>query len=104
MFFAPVATMVLGTVRRDEEGVASGATNALRELGGVFGVAVLAAVFSHSGGYATGQAFVDGLRPAVLVGAGGVALAALALLFVPRRTGATQIVDVEGGVALPVAA
>jgi EmrB/QacA subfamily drug resistance transporter len=86
MFFAPVATMVLGTVRRDEEGIASGATNALRELGGVFGVAVLASVFAHHGGYATGQAFVDGLRPAVLVGAGGVGLAALVLLAVPRRT------------------
>src|SRR5207247_2343889 len=46
MFFAPVATMVLGSVRRSEEGIASGATNALRELGGVFGIAVLASVFS----------------------------------------------------------
>jgi EmrB/QacA subfamily drug resistance transporter len=87
MFFAPVATMVLGTVRRSEEGIASGATNALRELGGVFGVAILAAVFAAHGGYRSGQAFVDGLRPAVAVGAAGVALAALALLFVPRGTG-----------------
>ena len=84
LFFAPVATMVLGTVTRSEEGIASGATNALRELGGVFGVAVLAAVFSRHGGYATGQAFVDGLRPAVAVGAAGVGAAALALLAVPR--------------------
>jgi EmrB/QacA subfamily drug resistance transporter len=85
MFFAPVATMVLGTVRRDEEGIASGTTNALRELGGVFGVAVLASVFAHHGGYQSGQAFVDGLRPAVAVGAAGVGLAALVLLAVPRR-------------------
>ena len=104
MFFAPVATMVLGTVRRTEEGIASGATNALRELGGVFGVAVLAAVFSRNGGYATGQAFVDGLRPAVLVGAGGVGLAAAALAFVPRRTGATHVTDVEVADAVPLAA
>jgi hypothetical protein len=85
MFFAPVATMVLGSVRRDEEGIASGATNALRELGGVFGVAVLASVFASHGGYTSGAAFVDGLRPAVAVGAAGVFLAALVLLFVPRR-------------------
>jgi MFS family permease len=85
MFFAPVATMVLGSVRRSEEGIASGATNALRELGGVFGVAVLASVFAARGGYGSGQAFVDGLRPAVAVGAAGVFLAALALLAVPRR-------------------
>src|SRR3954466_1013274 len=86
MFFAPVATMVLGTVRRQEEGIASGATNALRELGGVFGIAVLASVFAAHGGYTSGLDFVDGLRPAVAVGAAGVFLAALALLAVPRRT------------------
>ncbi|MDQ1746414.1 MAG: hypothetical protein QOD07_677 [Frankiaceae bacterium] len=91
MFFAPVATMVLGTVDRTEEGIASGATNALRELGGVFGVAVLASVFSAQGGYTSGQAFVDGLRPAVAVGAGGVALAALAIALVPRRTRPTPV-------------
>jgi hypothetical protein len=96
MFFAPVATMVLGTVSRAEEGIASGATNALRELGGVFGIAVLASVFASRGGYGSGQAFVDGLRPAVAVGAAGVFLAALALLAVPRRTAA-----MEGPAAAP---
>jgi nitrate/nitrite transporter NarK len=93
MFFAPVATMVLGTVRRDEEGIASGATNALRELGGVFGVAVLASVFAAHGGYTSGLDFVDGLRPAVAVGAAGVFLAAVALLVVPRRTTLTVADD-----------
>jgi hypothetical protein len=86
MFFAPVATMVLGTVDRSEEGIASGATNALRELGGVFGVAVLASVFAAHGGYTSGQAFVDGLRVAVAVGAAGGARAAVAIALVPRRT------------------
>src|SRR4051795_2030857 len=90
MFFAPVATMVLGSVSRSEEGIASGATNALRELGGVFGVAVLASVFAARGGYGNGQLFVDGLRPAVAVGAAGVFLAALAMLAVPRRGSARR--------------
>src|SRR5215469_9020821 len=36
LFFAPVANVVLGSVRRDQEGIASGANNAIRELGGVF--------------------------------------------------------------------
>ncbi|MDQ1699105.1 MAG: hypothetical protein QOG34_968 [Frankiaceae bacterium] len=90
MFFAPVATMVLGTVDRSEEGIASGATNALRELGGVFGVAVLASVFAAHGGYLNGQSFVDGLRPAVAVGAAGVALAAIAIAMVPRRASASE--------------
>src|SRR6202035_5151097 len=38
LFFAPVANVVLSAVRPDQEGKASGATNAIRELGGVFGV------------------------------------------------------------------
>jgi EmrB/QacA subfamily drug resistance transporter len=83
LFFAPVANLVLSSVRRDEEGIASGATNAIRELGGVFGVAVLAGVFSAHGGYQSPQAFVAGLRPAVFVGAVFVALGAIAMLFVP---------------------
>jgi hypothetical protein len=71
-------------VRRAEEGIASGAANAMRELGGVFGVAVLASVFSAHGSYAAPHAFQLGLRPAVLVGAVLVGIAALVLLAVPR--------------------
>src|SRR2546423_4672289 len=60
LFFAPVANVVLGSVRPEEEGQASGANNAIRELGGVFGVAVLASVFSHYGGYTSGAGIVVG--------------------------------------------
>src|SRR5439155_7933626 len=55
MYFAPVANVVLSAVRPEEEGQASGANNAIRELGGVFGVAVLASIFARYGGYGTGQ-------------------------------------------------
>ncbi len=85
LFFAPVANVVLSTVRREEEGQASGANNAIRELGGVFGVAVLASVFAHYGGYRTPGTFVDGLNAAVYVGAAVVALGALAAFLIPRR-------------------
>ena len=54
LFFAPVANVVLSSVGPQEEGQASGANNAIRELGGVFGVAVLASVFAHYGGYELG--------------------------------------------------
>src|SRR5215813_2227233 len=84
LFFAPVANVVLGSVRREEEGIASGANNAIRELGGVFGIAVLGAVFSARGGYTSGAAFVSGMSAAVWVGAAAVAVAAVAALFVPR--------------------
>src|SRR5262252_5279601 len=84
LFFAPVANVVLSSVRRDQEGIASGANNAIRELGGVFGIAVLGAVFSARGGYTSGTAFVSGLTPAVWVGGAAVAAAAAAALLVPR--------------------
>ena len=85
LFFAPVANVVLSAVRPEEEGQASGANNAIRELGGVFGVAVLASVFSHYGGYTSGAAFVDGLTPAVWIGAALVGVGALAALAIPSR-------------------
>jgi EmrB/QacA subfamily drug resistance transporter len=84
LFFAPVANMVLGSVRRDQEGIASGANNAIRELGGVFGIAVLGAVFSANGGYASGASFVSGMSSAVWVGGAAVAAAAAAALALPR--------------------
>jgi EmrB/QacA subfamily drug resistance transporter len=85
LYFAPVANVVLSSVRPEEEGQASGANNAIRELGGVFGVAVLASVFAHYGGYGSGQSFVDGLVPALYVGAAAVAVGALAALGVARK-------------------
>jgi EmrB/QacA subfamily drug resistance transporter len=85
MFFAPVANVVLGAVRRVEEGKASGANNAIRELGGVLGVAVLASIFTSHGSYASPQSFVNGLTPALYVGAGVVAVGALVTLLIPRR-------------------
>ena len=85
MFFAPIANVVLSTVRGEEEGQASGANNAIRELGGVLGVAVLAAVFSQYGGYRTGTTFVHGLTPAVWAGAAVVAAGSLAAFAIGRR-------------------
>ena len=85
LFFAPMAYVVLSAVRPEQEGQASGANNAIRELGGVFGVAVLASVFARVGGYESGEAFVDGMNPAILIGAAVVGLGALAAFAIPRR-------------------
>jgi EmrB/QacA subfamily drug resistance transporter len=93
LYFAPVANVVLSSVRAEEEGQASGANNAIRELGGVFGVAVLASVFAHYGGYRTGQTFVDGLVPALYVGAGFVAAGAVAALGIARKVRRPQEQD-----------
>ena len=69
LVFAPAANAVLGAVRPEEAGQASGATNAIRELGGVLGVAVLATVFAHNGSYASPAAYTDGMTAAIWVGA-----------------------------------
>jgi hypothetical protein len=77
-------------VRPEEEGQASGSLNAIRELGGVFGVAVLAAIFAHYGGYRTPASFSNGMNAAVYVGAALVAVGALASFLIPRRSPAAQ--------------
>jgi EmrB/QacA subfamily drug resistance transporter len=95
MFFAPIAKVILGSVRGEEEGQASGANNAIRELGGVFGVAVLASVFAHQGGYSSGRAFVDGMTPAVWIGAAVVMLGALAAFAITHRVRRNQPLQVS---------
>jgi EmrB/QacA subfamily drug resistance transporter len=90
MFWAPVANVVLSAVRPEEEGKASGAQNAIRELGGVFGVAVLASVWSHYGSYSNGQSFVDGMVPALWIGAAVVFLGAVAAFLIPSRNRAAE--------------
>jgi len=100
LFFAPVANVVLSSVRPSEEGQASGAQNAIRELGGVFGVAVLASIFAHEGGYRTGHTFVHGMSLAVYVGAAVVAVGALAALAIRLRPRQAQVEEAEPALEL----
>ncbi|HMJ34346.1 MAG TPA: DHA2 family efflux MFS transporter permease subunit [Baekduia sp.] len=83
LVFAPAANAVLGSVRPEEAGQASGATNAIRELGGVLGVAVLASVFTANGSYASPQEYVDGMNAALPIGAAVLGLGAITALFIP---------------------
>ncbi len=100
LFFAPVANVVLSTVRFEEQGQASGANNAIRELGGVFGVAVLASVFAHYGGYGTGTSFTDGMTPAVWIGAVVVALGSVAAFAIRRGARTAEQVDPQAALEL----
>ena len=95
LFFAPMANVVLSAVRPQEEGQASGANNAIRELGGVFGVAVLASVFSGVGGYDDRETFVDGMNAAVYIGAVVVGLGAMAAFAIPGGRRAEAAVAAE---------
>ena len=83
LVFAPSANAVLASVRTEQTGQASGATNAIRELGGVLGIAVLATVFTSHGSYRSPQAFVSGLMPAMWVGVAVLAVGALIAAALP---------------------
>jgi EmrB/QacA subfamily drug resistance transporter len=76
---------VIGSVAMEAIGKAAGANSLMRELGGVFGIAVTVAVFAAAGGYASAQSFVDGFTPAILVAAGLSLTGAVAGLALPGR-------------------
>jgi EmrB/QacA subfamily drug resistance transporter len=80
----PAATKsVAGSVATADIGRASGAFSTFRQLGGAFGVAIAAGVFTATGGYASPAAFSAGFVPA-LYAASGLALAgAIAAALLP---------------------
>ena len=106
LVFAPSASALLSVVAPHRAGQASGTNNAIREVGGVFGVAVMSTIFSGAGGFTSPQAFVDGFHPALWVGAAVVGVgAAVALLLPAGREEAVAADPVEAGAqAAPLAA
>jgi EmrB/QacA subfamily drug resistance transporter len=100
LFIAPISNVVLSAVPREEEGKASGANNTIRELGGVFGIAVLSAIFSAAGSYASPRGYTDGLIPAVWAGAAVVALGAVVGLALPARVARLARAGSQPGLAL----
>jgi EmrB/QacA subfamily drug resistance transporter len=60
---------VLGSMSDEAVGKAAGTNSVMRELGGVFGIAVAVAVFAGAGSYASPTAFTDGFTPAIAVSA-----------------------------------
>ena len=86
-------------------GIASGTNSALREIGGVFGIAILATVFANPGVYTSAQTFVDHFKDAVWLGAAFSAVGILAAAALPGRASsgsgpAVSVHDTE----VPVAA
>ena len=77
---------VVGSMALSDVGKAAGTNSMMRELGGVFGIAVTVAVFAANGSYASAQAFTDGFAPAIAVAAGLSLLGALAGLALPGRS------------------
>jgi EmrB/QacA subfamily drug resistance transporter len=86
MVFTTVAAEVMGSVPPEQIGIASGTNNALRELGGVFGIAVLATIFNRPGVYDSPDAFVSGFRSALWVAVAFTAIAIPLTGFLKART------------------
>jgi EmrB/QacA subfamily drug resistance transporter len=101
MAIPPAASAVVGSVEQEQVGKAAGANSMLRELGGVFGIALLVAVFAGAGSYASADAFNDGFAPAIGVAAALSAVGAIASLGVPGRRPAPATTN---GPAQPVPA
>ncbi|MFG1810556.1 MFS transporter [Streptomyces sp. NPDC049040] len=85
MTFPTVANAVVGSVPLEDAGVAAGTNNTVREAGGVFGVAVLVAVFAAHGGYRTPASFMDGFRAAEFVAAAAAVIGAGIALLAPGK-------------------
>ena len=85
---------VVGSVALDAVGKAAGTNSMMRELGGVFGIAILVAVFAAAGGYASAQAFTDGFAPAIGVSAGLSLLGAIVGAGLPGRR---EVVEIAPG-------
>lgn len=83
LVFAPSSTAVLANMAPNDHAKASGTNSTLREIGVALGIAVLTAVFTGAGGELTPTGYVSAAQPAVLVGAGAVALGAIAALLLP---------------------
>jgi EmrB/QacA subfamily drug resistance transporter len=75
---------VMNSVAASDLGKASGAYMTTRQLGGVFGLAIVVAVFAGSGSYASPAAFGDGFAPALAVSAVFSLAGALTALALPR--------------------
>jgi EmrB/QacA subfamily drug resistance transporter len=98
MTFPAAQNAVLGAVAPEAIGKASGVNSTMRELGGVFGIAVSVSVFAGAGSFASPQAFTDGFVPAMGIAAGLGLLGALCGAALPRRD-ARDVVDLGGAEA-----
>jgi EmrB/QacA subfamily drug resistance transporter len=91
---------VVGSVAMEALGKAAGTNSMMRELGGVFGIAIAVAVFAAAGSYASVQAFTDGFAPAIYVAAGLALAGAITGLALPGRRGAGATAPIGAVAAL----
>jgi EmrB/QacA subfamily drug resistance transporter len=90
LVFAAVQNAVIAAAGPQQLGVSAGVNSMLRELGGVFGIAALAAVFAARGGYTSPLAFARGFSSAIAAAACLAVAGALAGAAVARRRAAPR--------------
>ena len=90
MAFPAAQNAVVGAVPPEAIGKATGTNTTLRELGGVFGIAISVAVFAAAGSYASPADFTDGFVAAMGVSAALSLLAACAGALLPPAGGSAR--------------
>jgi EmrB/QacA subfamily drug resistance transporter len=83
--FPTLANAAVSSVPLADSGVAAGSNNTMREADGLFGVALLAAVFTANGSYTSPTTFMHGTKFALLVAAAVALAAAIPALLGPSR-------------------
>lgn len=82
--FTPLAHGVMTSVPESSSGEASGVSNATRELGGVFGIAITGLIFESGGAIRSPADFGGHIVPALYAGAGMIALGLVSALVFAR--------------------
>jgi EmrB/QacA subfamily drug resistance transporter len=91
--FPTVANAVMGSVPLGQAGAAAGTNTTIQALGGVFGVAILATVFSRHGEYASKPIFVAGFTAALWCAVGLSGIGIIAALQTARRAKGAQVAE-----------
>ena len=86
--FTPISHGILSSVPESAEGEASGMSNAMRELGGVFGIAIGGLVFQSGAAVQLPADFGDHIVPALFAGAAMIAISLLSVLAIRSRRAA----------------
>ncbi|MFC5702817.1 MFS transporter [Cohnella faecalis] len=96
--FTPLSHGILSSVPETSAGEASGMSNATRELGGVFGIAIGGLVFQTGSAIRTPAEFGDHVVPALLTGAIMIGIGLVSVLaFTRASSGKIPQAAVEGG-------
>lgn len=92
--FPAISSAISASVHHDHIGPAAGVNNAVAEIGGVLGIAVVALAFTAAGSFATPTTVTHGFAAAIALCAGISLTGALLGLLAPRRraSGSAQFI------------